>query len=61
MSCGHKCKSRCGYDCDPKKCKELILKEMKLACGHSKIWVYCCDADKGNFYYNIKYIGNTFI
>ncbi|XP_008187018.2 NFX1-type zinc finger-containing protein 1 [Acyrthosiphon pisum] len=46
MSCGHKCKYRCGIDCDPKKCKELISKEGKLTCGHSKMWVYCCDADK---------------
>ncbi|XP_015379679.1 PREDICTED: NFX1-type zinc finger-containing protein 1-like [Diuraphis noxia] len=46
MSCGHKCKYRCGNDCDPKKCKELVLKEGKLACGHSKMWVYCSDVDK---------------
>uniref|UniRef100_A0A2S2NW97 NFX1-type zinc finger-containing protein 1 n=2 Tax=Schizaphis graminum TaxID=13262 RepID=A0A2S2NW97_SCHGA len=46
MSCGHKCKYRCGNECDPKKCKELIVKEGKLACGHNKMLVYCCDADK---------------
>lgn len=60
MSCGHKCKYMCGSECDPKKCKELIVKEGKLACGHSKMLVYCCDADKGNLYY-ILYYGNTFI
>ncbi|XP_060863746.1 NFX1-type zinc finger-containing protein 1-like [Metopolophium dirhodum] len=55
MSCGHKCKYRCGNDCDPKKCKELISKEGKLACGHSKMWVYCCDADK-EFDGNSQYV-----
>jgi len=60
MSCGHKCKHICGTDCDPKKCKELVLKEGKLACGHNKMWVYCCDVDKGNLSYIIFVIG-TFI
>lgn len=50
MGCGHKCKYRCGKECDPKKCKELILKEKMIACGHNKMWMYCCDADKGNLY-----------
>jgi len=50
MGCGHECRNRCRNECDPKKCKELIFKEKTLACGHSKMWVYCCDADKGNLY-----------
>lgn len=52
LSCGHKCKNICGIKCDStaNKCKTLVLKEdIKLACGHSKIWVFCCDMNKGMY------------
>ncbi|KAF0765131.1 NFX1-type zinc finger-containing protein 1-like, partial [Aphis craccivora] len=55
MGCGHECRNRCRNECDPKKCKELIFKEKTLACGHSKMWVYCCDADK-DFDVSSKYV-----
>lgn len=50
LSCGHKCKDICGNKCDSNNCKELVLKEnKKLACGHNKLWVYCCDKNKGKY------------
>lgn len=49
LICGHKCKNLCANECIPEECKELVLqKHSKLACGHNKVWVLCCDKDKGN-------------
>lgn len=51
LICGHQCKGPCAEQCTTEKCKELTLISTKkidsLACGHDKVWVICCDRDKG--------------
>lgn len=48
LSCGHKCKSKCFMKCTANKCQEIVLQKIsKLACGHNKVYVKCCDKDKG--------------
>lgn len=49
LICGHKCKSLCANICTTKNCKEIVLQKINvLACGHDKVWVLCCDRNKGN-------------
>ncbi|XP_060843722.1 NFX1-type zinc finger-containing protein 1-like [Rhopalosiphum padi] len=56
LICGHKCKNLCANECIPEECKELVLqKHSKLACGHNKVWVLCCDKDK-EFRLNSQYL-----
>lgn len=53
LECGHSCKKSCAKQCSSEDCKELILQKIdKLACGHDKVWVFCCDSDKGNIFIN---------
>lgn len=57
LSCGHKCKNICGIECnsDQNKCQIMVLKEnLKLACGHSQMWVFCCDMNKGIIFNHSK-------
>lgn len=56
LNCGHMCKNLCVYECIPEECKEIVLqKNSKLACGHNKVWVLCCDKDKGNIFILLSY------
>lgn len=51
LKCGHKCKRLCTEGCTSAKCVELVLqKTSTLACGHNKVWVLCCDRNKGNIF-----------
>ncbi|KAL5237885.1 hypothetical protein ACI65C_005295 [Semiaphis heraclei] len=47
LTCGHICKNECAKKCIPEKCEEIVIqKSSKLACGHNKVFVFCCDKDK---------------
>lgn len=50
LICGHNCKNACSKECTTKECEEIVLQKIsKLACGHNKVYVKCCDKDKGIF------------
>lgn len=34
MECGHVCGQICKYDCNPKKCKEIVKTDIPSPCGH---------------------------
>lgn len=52
LICGHTCKNVCAKECIPEECEEIVVqKSSKLACGHTKVCVLCCDKDKGNIFY----------
>lgn len=56
LNCGHMCKNLCAKECIPEECKEIVLqRNSKLACGHNKVWVLCCDKDK-EFRLNSQYL-----
>ncbi|XP_060856237.1 NFX1-type zinc finger-containing protein 1-like [Metopolophium dirhodum] len=47
LICGHTCKNVCAEECIPEECEEIVVqKSSKLACGHTKVRVLCCDKDK---------------
>ncbi|KAL4098189.1 hypothetical protein QTP88_022837 [Uroleucon formosanum] len=47
LDCGHMCKKLCANECINTDCEEIVLqKNCKLACGHDKVWVLCCDKIK---------------
>jgi len=51
LTCGHICKNECAKECIPEECEEIVVqKSSKLACGHNKVFVFCCDKDKGNIF-----------
>lgn len=48
LDCGHICKSACSKKCTDINCEEIVLqKSSKLACGHNRVWVLCCDKYEG--------------
>ncbi|XP_026819027.1 NFX1-type zinc finger-containing protein 1-like [Rhopalosiphum maidis] len=48
LICGHLCKNPCAKECISEECEDIVLQKIsKLACDHDKVWVLCCDKDKG--------------
>lgn len=62
LICGHKCKNMCAKLCTTENCIELVLinttQVNRLACGHDKVWILCCDRDRGNTYINVLFNNN---
>jgi len=51
LHCGHKCMRQCAKKCSSAYCKKIVLQKIdKLACGHNKVQVLCCDRDKGKIF-----------